>query len=625
MKINLNSLAFRLVLNITIGFVVIAGSFFMILNYQIRHQVNAGVESTTESVIAVLQAAILETPQLFGSSTLERMVTRFTNAVPGIHRVEIVDRTLKVVTESGEPLSDHDVNTALNLSITNGEKIKEYFSSNGKDYFHIIEPLYGQYDPQSQSPIIGAIMIDMHLTNANREIDRALSRSIMLSTATIIAFMIIQLVTIQDTILKPLRGLHTVVQRFGQGDLTARVKILSNNEIGQAAQSFNHMADEIENIQGVLHTEIGRRKNADAAVEQAYQKLTAYLLKLEMRTNEIRLMSEMSSTLQTCLTLEEAAGVTKRFVSQLFPSTSGALYIYKESRNYLERLTAWGAQFSADKEATFTPEECWALRRGQLHHFQSNTSDLLCPHIKCVESVDDSLCVPLMAQGEALGVLHFCQALQADIRDANQNSDPEANKQLASAIADQLALAISNFKMRITLRMQSIRDPLTGLYNRHYLEESLAREAARAERSGAPLGIVMLDIDHFKHFNDTFGHDAGDVVLRALGEFLLKHVRGGDIACRFGGEEFTLILPGASLKISIRRAEELRKGVKLFHLQHDGQDLGEIRLSLGVAVFPDHGETPQAVVEAADAALYRAKQNGRDRVEVFRKERPKKK
>jgi len=114
-------------------------------------------------------------------------------------------------------------------------------------------------------------------------------------------------------------------------------------------------------------------------------------------------------------------------------------------------------------------------------------------------------------------------------------------------------------------------------------------------------------------------------VLRALGEFLLKHVRGGDIACRFGGEEFTLILPGASLKISIRRSEELRKGVKLFHLQHDGQDLGEIRLSLGVAVFPDHGETPQAVVEAADAALYRAKQNGRDRVEVFRKERPKKK
>jgi len=183
-------------------------------------------------------------------------------------------------------------------------------------------------------------------------------------------------------------------------------------------------------------------------------------------------------------------------------------------------------------------------------------------------------------------------------------------------VADSVALALANLKLRETLRHQSIRDPLTGLFNRRYMEETLERETRRVARAQRPLGIIMLDVDHFKLFNDTFGHDAGDSLLREFGNFLRAHVRGEDVACRYGGEEFTLILPEASLEVTRQRAEHLRGDIKHLHAQYHDQPLGAVALSLGVAVFPDHGSTGEAVLKAADAALYRAKREGRDRVVV---------
>jgi diguanylate cyclase (GGDEF)-like protein len=188
-----------------------------------------------------------------------------------------------------------------------------------------------------------------------------------------------------------------------------------------------------------------------------------------------------------------------------------------------------------------------------------------------------------------------------------------AKQQLAVTVARQISLSLANLKLYESLQHQSIRDPLTGLFNRRYLEESLTREIHRASRDRQSLGIIMLDVDHFKRYNDTFGHEAGDAVLRELGLFLKKHIRSSDIACRYGGEEFMLILPEASLEHSIERAEQLREGIKHLNLEHHRQPLGGITLSLGVAVFPDCGLTGEAVIRAADAALYRAKIQGRDR------------
>jgi diguanylate cyclase (GGDEF)-like protein len=183
-------------------------------------------------------------------------------------------------------------------------------------------------------------------------------------------------------------------------------------------------------------------------------------------------------------------------------------------------------------------------------------------------------------------------------------------------VGDHLSLALSNIKLRDTLKQQATRDPLTGLFNRRYMEETLVRELHRAERHGIPLGIIMVDIDHFRRFNNNFGHEAGDLVLKELGKFLQNNIRKEDVACRYGGEEFTLILPGAALDITQKRAEALRRTAQHMQLYFNDQLLDSISLSFGVAIFPDHGVTGEAVLQAADVALYSAKHTGRNRVAV---------
>ena len=207
--------------------------------------------------------------------------------------------------------------------------------------------------------------------------------------------------------------------------------------------------------------------------------------------------------------------------------------------------------------------------------------------------------------------------LKADSPEQVSEASDDERKQLVQTTSDHISLALANLKLQESLRQQTIRDALTGLYNRRHMETSLEREACRSRRSGKPLGLVMLDIDHFKRFNDSFGHQAGDAVLTALGAFLNRQVRGEDIACRYGGEEFILILPGAGLSCTRRRAEQICRDVpQTLHIEFEGQALGQITISLGVAVFPDHGLLPHDVIKAADGALYEAKHGGRNQVVI---------
>ncbi len=353
--------------------------------------------------------------------------------------------------------------------------------------------------------------------------------------------------------------------------------------------------------------DITERKESEAALFQANEKLTGWVNELEQRNREIALLSQMSDILQACLTVTEAYSVLPSLIQPLFPEANGGIFLITASNNLVEAVASWGSPPLSSPEM-FTPDQCWALRRGRQHRVSDTHTGLVCKHIHQDSSPAESLCVPMMAQGESLGLLYLSSQTLGKLTETKQH--------LASAVTENIALSLANLKLRETLQKQSIRDPLTGLFNRRYLEESLEREVHRCERKQQSLGIIMLDVDHFKQFNDTFGHEAGDFILQELGQLLLRNIRGSDIACRYGGEELTLILPEACLDVTRSRAELLRQGANHLNVQHRHQMLGRISLSLGVACFPEHGLTGKAVLRAADAALYQAKEEGRDRVTI---------
>ncbi|MBI3944164.1 MAG: diguanylate cyclase [Chloroflexi bacterium] len=364
-------------------------------------------------------------------------------------------------------------------------------------------------------------------------------------------------------------------------------------------------------------------KRAEAALQEANHQLQSWVAVLEQRTREMTLLNEMGEMLQVCRTADEAYRVIALMLQRLFPQESGALFMTDESQILVEAVATWGTHYHPQPEArVFALEECWALRRGRLHLVPDIAAGLLCSHLQ-PPLPGGYLCVPMMAQGKALGVLH----LQSPGLPGDNTQGPgdeagesrgfsDSQQRLAQTVAEHIALSLANLKLQETLRSQSVRDPLTGLFNRRYMEESLEREILRAVRSGKTLGVIMLDLDRFKPFNDFYGHEAGDTVLREVGSFLKTQIRGDDIACRYGGEEFLLILPDTSLEVTAQRAEQLRKKIKQMNLQYRSSILGSLTVSSGIAVYPYHGSTVKTVLQAADAALYRAKAEGRDRVTV---------
>jgi len=279
--------------------------------------------------------------------------------------------------------------------------------------------------------------------------------------------------------------------------------------------------------------------------------------------------------------------------------------LLNSSRTLAEVIGSWtGCQLPATE---FEPTSCWALRTGHPHLVLAGDSTAPCAHAAGVKHT--YLCIPILAQGETLGILHFQATDEAPQLEASELS-------FKTTFAAQVGLSIVNIKLREALRTQSVRDALTGLYNRRYLEEVLERELRRASRAVQSLGILMIDLDHFKGFNDTYGHEAGDAVLREIGASLTKGVRAEDFVCRFGGEEFVVILPTADPAASRARAERLRSKTKSLTIMHQGRSMGMITISVGVAVFPEHGHAPKELMAAADAALYEAKRGGRDQVVV---------
>ncbi len=369
------------------------------------------------------------------------------------------------------------------------------------------------------------------------------------------------------------------------------------------------LRDSSGNILGVVGVgqDITKRREAEEALRQANEKLTHFVDTLQKSNKEALLLNEVGDLLQSCRVDQDVFAILEKYAEELFPGLCGGMYILRKPQNMLESVVSWGEVIFGD--SVFMPEACWGMRRGRVHVVADQTNRLYCQHIS--DDPDHEfipyLCQPMNAQGEVLGLLHL---------QGRQGQAIAEYEGLARSLAERVALALANLNLRETLHTQAIRDPLTNLFNRRVMEESLDREVHRAIRYRRPLGLIMLDIDNFKAFNDSFSYAAGDTLLRELGAYLQSNLRKGDLTCRYGGEEFILILPESTTEDTIKRADQLREGVKSLRVQHQGLPLGEVTISIGIACFPQHGKSMYEMLRAVDTALHRAKSAGKDCVTI---------
>jgi diguanylate cyclase (GGDEF)-like protein len=402
-----------------------------------------------------------------------------------------------------------------------------------------------------------------------------------------------------------------------------------------AAQRVQHAKELTEGLRGVIAGYVADR---NAAAEDAEQRLAVeqgLLLVIypigaltaiiatsfafwrsaqdararESARHEMEQLFSMASMLQSATDRDDANHVLRGKAQYLLPGFSGALYVYNNSRDRLDWSTGWGPLMSQANAGHIVPSDCWALKLGK-PYMNGGQHSLACQHDApgCV-----LLEIPMAARGEIFGLLQI----------AGEGNDAEARlepiRPLAMALADAMSLSLSSSALREQLRNQALRDGLTGLYNRRFLEEMLDRLTKEAERRGVPMSAVMIDLDHFKRLNDQYGHSAGDAVLREVARAIMASLRTTDVACRYGGEELLVLLPDCSLDHAAQRAERLRLQIESLSNVANGQS---VTASFGVACTPDTTAQPAELVAVADAALYQAKRLGRNRVEVAARRTP---
>ncbi len=340
---------------------------------------------------------------------------------------------------------------------------------------------------------------------------------------------------------------------------------------------------------------------------QAYLQLAQSLEESRGMTDRIQRLHLLSETLQSCRNIREALAALPPILADMLPDSAGIIYLLNATHDLAEQSLDWGDPV-LQSEPVFAPDECLALRRGQAYPDPAVGVNMRCAHLEPDANGARAswVCIPLLAQGETLGVMHL--QMPGPMR-------PEIHE-LAVTLGEQLGLMLGNLKLQESLRIQSIHDPLTGLFNRRFLESALSRELMRNTRHERDLSLLMIDIDHFKQFNDRHGHDAGDELLQQFARLMRGLVRTEDIVCRYGGEEFTVILHETNLQTGIRRAEEIVERTRTLHVRHQDKPLDPVTVSIGLASQRLHGSDPKTLLQRADRALYQAKENGRNRVET---------
>jgi diguanylate cyclase (GGDEF)-like protein/PAS domain S-box-containing protein len=388
-----------------------------------------------------------------------------------------------------------------------------------------------------------------------------------------------------------------------------RTEHKKNSENTAQPNNDNAVKEQVSEAESPCVDQVNKQVVAGGANE-INDKLVKWLSVLDQSRNEIALASKMSSFLQSCINMQEANRVITQFLPLLFPTVDGALYLLDSSAETYELLSSWGNNLESDD--SFTPDACIAVRRRTAHHVKCGENEDYCSHF--AKGINRGyMDIPLTSQGKILGILHLEGKDEVAESDTGNTLTGMA-KNLAMIVAGQLAFAVSNIRLQEAVREQTIRDSLTGLYNRRYMEQALDKEIRHAVRSNSTVGMITLDLDSFGKFNEIHGYKSGNLVMRELADFLRSNSHSGDIVCRGNGDEFAILYPQISSDMLKQKAEGIREGLTYFNRRHQELYKEPLTLSLGVAIFPEDGKTPEQIIKLSEIALNRAAQDGGNRI-----------
>lgn len=379
------------------------------------------------------------------------------------------------------------------------------------------------------------------------------------------------------------------------------------NDLQMRKTRLEPQDEELLQIQQELQT---KYRQMEKELQKAQQDLDKSINCLKLYKYEESILNEMGELFQSCQIVEDVYTVIGEYARKLFPGIQGVVYVLNKTNGMLEGLATWGGDTSPACKA-FQKDACWALRRRRVHVVEGAATRLICRHMDDIKVRNEEMpyiCAPLIVCGEVLGLLHLV---------GEQGQLMADWKEMAVKVARWIAFAISYQGLRKELRDQSIRDPLTNLYNRRYMENALDRELSWADRHKRLLAVIIFDIDHSKRFYNTYGHQEGNTLIQEFAAYIDSHIRSEDYACRFGEDVFVIILPEAELKNTSSRINKLREGINYFNVHYQDSPLGKVTVSAGAASFPEHGTTADELLKAADEALKQAKEQGRDRVVIL--------
>ncbi|ARU55102.1 hypothetical protein OLMES_1016 [Oleiphilus messinensis] len=543
----------------------------------------------------ILQTRIGQTGYMYVFNSQQEMVIHPNNQLEGRNVAQMLNPM------TGNPLAQDIIDASITLE---KKLIYKWDKLDDKGNFGYEKIAWVDYFPGFDWYLSTSVYVDELKAEASELTERIILVTLfLLTTALVAAYMYLKRLT------NPVIQLAEDARRITQGDLTVSSQIQRSDEIGILANAFNIMVNKLR----------GQIEALETRVEARTQELSGMVHNLEKRNHDIELLNELSQLVQSCESLDDLYQTVQKQLLRLFNHDSGLLLMLDSQGHLIPRLH-WRIEST---DSAFSRSECWAMRRSETH-----TEDgINAPACSCAlaQSENITLCIPLKTRDQILGLLHIrVSAEQCGVANATSSMEVRRcsdqtlkdRKRLGEAVAKILALAIANIQLRENLKRESVMDALTGLQNRRYFNELIPRELARADRKQSQISLLMLDVDHFKNVNDQFGHSVGDELLTQLGQLLRNHIRKEDVACRYGGEEFVIIMPDSDLKDASVRANEIRLAVADNLIARDlssGRSRA-VTISIGVSVYPIHGTTPDRLLNAADTALYQAKHEGRNKV-----------